>query len=249
MSLYHEYYDRLFSTKDYAKEARVTLSIYKKARRRLPKKILDVGCGTGSHDLLFAEKGADVVGCDIDPGLIKQAQKKMTDRSGLRFVAGSVDRVHERGFDLAVALFHVVNYVDDASKLEELFSGVAERLASNGLFVFDCWNGVAAIADPPKVKKTTLVLGDETIRVTTKPKTIDLMNQTVMMTNRVAVTKQRGRSESFDFAYKSTLWTPCQIAEALAAVGMEVLRITTWARPSVTAGEKDWKILFVCQKR
>ncbi len=41
-----------------------------------PKKVLDVGCGTGFQSFLFASSGADVTGIDISEGLIRKANEK-----------------------------------------------------------------------------------------------------------------------------------------------------------------------------
>src|SRR4051794_34341132 len=41
-----------------------------------PKRILDIGCGTGSLSLLLAELGHEVSGIDLSPAMIAQAQRK-----------------------------------------------------------------------------------------------------------------------------------------------------------------------------
>jgi 2-polyprenyl-3-methyl-5-hydroxy-6-metoxy-1,4-benzoquinol methylase len=41
-----------------------------------PKKILDIGCGTGSLTLLLAELGHTLIGIDLSPAMIAQAKAK-----------------------------------------------------------------------------------------------------------------------------------------------------------------------------
>lgn len=50
-----------------------------------PKKILDVGCGTGNLSLLLAEKGAMVTGIDLDAEMVSRAKNKAIGRAGLDF--------------------------------------------------------------------------------------------------------------------------------------------------------------------
>jgi len=57
MPSYHSYYDKLYSQKDYAGEAEIISGVYKKVKGKAPLKVLDVGCGTGSHIIELAKKG------------------------------------------------------------------------------------------------------------------------------------------------------------------------------------------------
>ena len=53
--------------------------------------VLDSGCGTGEHALLFASLGIEAVGVDVSPTAIRQAQAKARDRGlAARFLVGNV---------------------------------------------------------------------------------------------------------------------------------------------------------------
>ena len=68
-------------------------------KQRAPRRILDVGCGTGLlTSRLSDEMNADVVGCDFSGGMLEQAQRRSTrpwwvqgDATTLPFATASFD--------------------------------------------------------------------------------------------------------------------------------------------------------------
>jgi len=48
------------------------------------ERLLDVGCGTGDHLLLFRRKGCDVTGIDPSPFMLEIARQKLANRAELR---------------------------------------------------------------------------------------------------------------------------------------------------------------------
>jgi SAM-dependent methyltransferase len=74
--------------------------------------VLDVGCGTGEHTLLAAERGADALGVDVAPRAIARATRKAAERGiSARFqVADALDLGTLRATFITVldsGLFHV----------------------------------------------------------------------------------------------------------------------------------------------
>lgn len=51
------------------------------------QRVLDLGCGTGRHAAMIAERGADVVGVDVDPSMLAKAR---ADHPQVRFVQADV---------------------------------------------------------------------------------------------------------------------------------------------------------------
>jgi trans-aconitate methyltransferase len=78
------------------------------------ERILDLGCGTGHLTRRIADAGAEVVGLDIDPGMIEQARRHYP---GLRFEQGdasgfTVDSPYDAVFSNAA--LHWVRNAGDA---------------------------------------------------------------------------------------------------------------------------------------
>jgi len=102
---------------------------------------LDIGCGTGRAFDPLLGRGWKVVGCDVSTGMLSQAEEKFGDRvqlihSDARFLdAESI--CPSGGFQMALLLNGVVNYLTEAGDLERVLSGVFNCLGHNGIVVFD----------------------------------------------------------------------------------------------------------------
>lgn len=107
--------------------------------------VLDAGCGTGEHALLFAAAGHDVVGVDVAPAAIARAVAKATER-GLpnppRFVVADIltqpgafdDTPYDTVVD--VGFFHTLDD-DERSTWRSL---LARLLAPGGGYVMLCFS-------------------------------------------------------------------------------------------------------------
>lgn len=89
--------------------------------------VLDAGCGTGEHALLFASKGLSVLGVDVAETAVAMSRKKAEDR-GIRAEFAIADALHldhlGRTFKTAVdsALFHTFNADERARYVASLAS-------------------------------------------------------------------------------------------------------------------------------
>ena len=91
----------------------------------LGDEIIDVGCGTGEHAILFASRGYRVLGVDSAPLAIEKARAKASQRgSKAEFLVADALHLSElrRMFDAAVdsGLFHVFSDRDRTSYVESL---------------------------------------------------------------------------------------------------------------------------------
>src|SRR5438552_17577657 len=102
-----KYYDKIYHRKDYAKEVDFLEQVFRKYGRKV-KDILDVACGTGTHDTLLADKGYFVNGIDLNREMLKIARKKVSDA---KYTVGDM-RTSDMGrqFDAVICLFSAINY-------------------------------------------------------------------------------------------------------------------------------------------
>lgn len=153
---YSEYYDLLYADKDYKAESEYILGLLAGQYVPAPGSILELGCGTGAHAELFAEKGWSVHGIDMSPYMLERAHQRAATSphsAKLKFELGDVRNFRtDNRFDAVVSLFHVTSYQTTNADLEAMFETAARHLNSGGVFLFDFWYGPAVLSERPTVR-------------------------------------------------------------------------------------------------
>lgn len=246
-NLFYRYYDSLYRAKDYASEIETVLSVL--GTNRKPQRVLEIGCGTGNHTIELAKRVSEVVAIDIDNAMCERCLNKLKDREikNVNVACALVEQLSLKEIDLAVALFNVVTYVDTFASLRTFFRGVRECLRIDGYFVFDCWNGVAALRDPPSDKKSECDVPEGTLhcKITSRN---NLLEQITDLDFKFQLSNSQGEIEVEDtFSFRQRLWTPSELTDALESAGFRVDQVCKLFEPWLKPDADDWKIMFFCQ--
>jgi SAM-dependent methyltransferase len=166
---YSRYYDLLYRDKDYAAEAQFIGNL---VFRHSPhaKSVLELGCGSGLHAQLLAQRGMTVHGIDRSTDMLTQAATRLAKAppeivERLTFSEGDVRQVRlGKKFDCVVSLFHVMSYQATNADLLAALATAREHLNPGGVFIFDCWYGPAVLAQRPSVRIKRME--DEAVSVT-----------------------------------------------------------------------------------
>ena len=249
---YAGFYDALYRDKDY--EAEVDFLVDTFARYGVaPRNILDLGSGTGNHDLPLARRGYQVVGVDQSPAMVAQARRK-ADEAGLtgraEFVVGDVRSLElGRPFDAVVSMFAVVSYMRTNDDLRGMFATARRHLEPGGLFVFDGWFGPAVLTQRPAAKTKVVELpGGEVVRRTATP-ALDVLAQTVTVTydvertsgGRVVETSHESHTVRFLFAQ--------EVSAFLEAAAFELLVLAPFMELDRQPTADDWNVSVVARAR
>ncbi len=144
------YYDRIYDgIVDYEGDVDFLERVFRRFRRR-PRTILDLGCGTGNHDLPLARRGYEVTGVDRSSAMLVRAREKSVAAGiQVRFVRSDM-RSFDLGktFDAAVCMFGAFGYLLTPRDIERCLRSVRRHLSSAGLFVFEFWQASAARPSP-----------------------------------------------------------------------------------------------------
>jgi len=162
-------YDYLYQDKDYEKECDFINAIFSKFSGKV-KSILDLGCGTGGHDLILAQRGYYVVGVDRSEEMLEIAKKKAKNANlSIKFIKGDIIDIDlQKRFDAVISMFAVMSYQTTNSALSGACKTANNHLNPKGIFLFDCWNGLAVLTKKPtmRVKEVNLNEKEKIVRFT-----------------------------------------------------------------------------------
>lgn len=144
---YSKYYNLFYADKNYAAEVAYIDRTIKKFCPEATK-VLEFGSGTGGHGLLLQQHGYEMRGVELSPEMAKIATEKGYKCTVGDMLVTSVDE----NFDVVLALFHVVSYINSNQQLLQLFQNARRHLRRDGVFMFDVWFTPAVIHQMPEVR-------------------------------------------------------------------------------------------------
>lgn len=142
----NSFYLELYKHRDNTDAKKIVSLIAKHITLPKNSKVLDLACGNGRHSVLFAQKGWDVLGVDLSPYLINEANKKLKKdyrsyKDKLEFEIRDMRSIaHKNEFDLVVNLFSSYGYFDKDSENKKVIKGISASLKKGGYFFFDFLN-------------------------------------------------------------------------------------------------------------
>jgi SAM-dependent methyltransferase len=231
-----DWYDCIYGGKDYRGETDTILAEYDRWHGGRPRAVLDIGCGTGNHGLELARRGIYVCGCDAEADMVAVATRKAEEaKLPADFHACNVLGIEGRGFDLALAMFNVVNYTLTVAGLDLLLAETAARVAQGGLFVFDTWDPILAESDPPEPRTYEAECGSPpTIIHRIATPTYVRRTERVTVQNAVTIMPPDAPAFRLAYAYQHRVWHVGMILDRLAVHGWKPLRMQVpWGRRSV----------------
>jgi len=131
-----EYYDLIYSFKNYRKEANRIKALISKHKKSHGNELLDVACGTGHH-LKYLRDRYSCTGVDVSEELLDIAKKNV---KGVAFERADMTKLKlGQKFDVITCLFSSIGYVKTYSKLKTTIQSFARHLKTEGVLIIEPW--------------------------------------------------------------------------------------------------------------
>jgi SAM-dependent methyltransferase len=231
-------YDLLYQDKDYAAECDQIEVAFRLHGLGPVRRVLDLGCGTGGHAVLLAERGYEVVGVDRAPEMLRHARKRAPSaRFELADIA-SLD-LGER-FDAVLMMFAVLGYHAGNADVAGALASVRRHLRPGGLFVSDVWYGPAVLAERPseRIKVTDGSDGGQVIRVASSE--LDARRHVCLV--RYHVWRLEGQRVAVEIReqHRMRFFFPLELELFLGNANLELVRLGGFPDLDAEPGSGSW---------
>lgn len=246
--LYAQYYDLLYSDKDYISEAAYVHQLIKRYATSATK-LLNLGCGTGIHDYALAHLGYNITGVDMSSEMISLATRNIPTalNRGLNFLEGDIRKIElNTTFDVVISLFHVISYQVTNNDLRQVIDVSHRHLDADGLFIFDCWYGPGVLTDPPTIRSKNMSNDKIDVGRLAEP-VLNSIKNTVDVNYTIRITP-RGSNDVITIKEKHIMrYLFVQEIELLIEKKFKLLNVYNW----LSDKEPDtscWNAVFILQK-
>jgi SAM-dependent methyltransferase len=248
---YAEFYDLIYHDKDYQGESNYIDGLIKKYLIDA-KSILELGCGTGRHALLLAEKGYHVCGVDVSEKMVEKAKLRLEKINSLKdkvnFLPADIRTVRlNKKFDVAISLYHVFSYQTKNSDLIGTLDAAALHLNKNGLLIFDCWYGPAVMVNLPEVRVRRVESNEYLITRVSEPKNHFNENVVDVHFDVFVQDKKSKQISEFKEVHNMRYFFKPELEHMFEASGFEFLSAQEWLTGGAVS-EKTWGVCFVARK-
>ena len=243
-------YDTLYLTKDYTAECDLLEELFRSYCNAPITSVLDLGCGTGNHALILAERGYEVVAVDASPHMLAEAEKKLRacppgTKAG--FQEGDIRRLDlERQFDAVIVMFAVLGYqLDNADVLSTLCTA-RKHLKNGGLLIFDVWYGPAVLHERPTQRiKTIKTEKGELVRASWGK--LDVNNHLCTVDFRIWNLEGDRLVSNTEESHTNRYFFPLELKLFLNSSGFDPIRLGAFPQFERDPDESTWNVLQIAR--
>lgn len=242
------YYDLIYDPLvDSEREADLLEEIFRRYARRPVQRVLDLGCGTGTHATALASRGYEVLGVDRNETFIALAEEKTRDwEGGPRFVLGDMrDPGTMGGFDALIIMLGAFDHLPRPGA-EDALRGFRDHLEPGGILAFEWWNEQGAVDG----YQDWLERKGEGIRLIRLGQgKVDTTAHTLEITLKHLVLRDERVEEAFTERDTMALYGAEEMEALLSRAGLTPLAMLDWTRKALDPHRPDdFQVLAVARR-
>ncbi|MGV3657676.1 MAG: class I SAM-dependent methyltransferase [Chitinophagaceae bacterium] len=135
---------KLWIHNTYGRKEEMPVDVYFRTEDEMPEmekialqwcrgKVLDIGCGAGSHSLLLQQRGFDVTALDISEKAIQVAQMRGVKKT----VQADILKWRTKKFDTLLLLMNGIGLIGTLKDLQHFLQHAKTLIKKNGQLIFD----------------------------------------------------------------------------------------------------------------
>ena len=247
---YANYYDTIYQDKDYKAECDFLELIFSKYFSNPVGTILDLGCGTGGHSLILAERGYKVTGADLSREMLEISTRKAKERKiNTKFIEGDIRKIElDQKFDAVISMFAVMSYQITNKDLISAFKTASRHLEKSGLFIFDVWFGPAVLTQKPSDRLKVIGKNNNERIIRFATPVLDILNHTVDVKYKIIKFSKDKVLDEVDEVHKVRFLFPQEIKLISNMTGFEILELCPFMELGKIPTGKDWNVTGIVRK-
>jgi SAM-dependent methyltransferase len=249
---YALFYDSCYATKDYEGESAFLLGLAHRYVGKDIRRILDMGCGTGSHAGPLARRGFEVVGFDISDAMVQQAREKIGAAEAQDVLKpviriGDIRAYRDRTlYDLCISMFAVMGYLTTNEDFVAGLKTARAHLATGGLFIFDVWYGPAVLTQRPERRSQEFQKGDSRILRLVTPE-LDIYRHVTKVHYRILEIRGNVVLTEMEETHEMRYFFAQELKLALSVAGFDLIAVRPFLENEREPTVDDWNVCVVAQ--
>ena len=240
---YAKYYDFFNQGKDYHAEVVFLEDAFKKHADKPVKTILNLGCGTGMHDIELTKRGHHITGLDLSNEMIDIAKSRNIANTDFHVRDMASFNLNKK-VDACISMFAAFGYLIENKQIESSLNSIKQHLNPGGLVAIEIWNGPGVINIKPTSRIKEFTRDGIDVHRQSFPK-LQAFDQRVDIKFKVRLAKDGKSLESYEEMHKMRFFFPQEIKYYFDKAGFDVLEICKTFELGTSVDENEWNMFII----
>ena len=244
---YAKYYDFFNEGKDYKAEVDFLEAAFKKHSTKPVSTVLNLGCGTGMHEIELAKKGYSTNGLDLSSEMIDIARSRNIPRAS--FSVGDMSHFALNGkFDACVSMFAAFGYLIKNEQIESALHSIKQHLNPNGLAIIEIWNGPGVLHIMPSSRIKEFTRDGIEVHRQSFP-TMHASDHYVDINFKVRLSREGKEFENYEELHSMRFFFPQELKYYFDKAGFDVLEICKTFELGTKVDENEWNLVVIARRK